>query len=135
MRPPRFCFPLVILALLALSGCSTPRAERITVIIATAKPEGDDLLIEVVRPRPLEGATFLLFPLESRIIEEMAGKTWLIQLRDKQVVDLLKLAEYLRGYEEHVRSGDDPLAYDSYPPLRLRLTELAAPPSQIDPPS
>jgi hypothetical protein len=135
MRPLSFCLPLLVLVMLALFGCSMPKAERVTSIIATARSKNGGLSMEVVRPVSLKGVTFLLLPVESRAIEQMAGKTWLVQLRDKEVVDLLKLAEYLRGYQEHVRSGDDPLAYDGYSPLHFRLSELAAPPSQIDPPS
>ena len=104
MRPLSFCLPLLVLVMLALFGCSTPKAERVTGIIATARSKNGGLSMEVVRPVSLKGVTFLLLPVESRAIEQMAGKTWLVQLRDKEVVDLLKLAEYLRGYPDEIEA-------------------------------
>jgi hypothetical protein len=135
MRAQRFLSHLLSLAILALSGCTTPRQERHAFLVsATARPDSGGLAMDIIHPASLKGTSFLLYELEPQATEQMTGKTWMLQLRDRTVVELVKQADYKHGYNEHVRSGADPLAYDGYFPPRLRLSDLAAPPTEINSP-
>ena len=136
MRSQTLHLCLLLLGLMALSGCARPgNRDRGFIVSATARPYKGGLEMDIVRPASLKGTTFLLSPIEPHTIEKMSGKTWLLQLRDKTVVDLLRQADHIHGYHEHVRRGADPLKYDAYSLPHLRLSDLAAPPIQIDPPS
>ncbi|ATC63807.1 hypothetical protein CMV30_07510 [Nibricoccus aquaticus] len=91
-------------------------------------------MMEVIHPISLKGTLLFFSPIKRQAVDQMTGKHWRLLLRDRQLVDLFKQAEVKRRFDEHVRSGIDPLMFSDVSfAANLRLSDLAAPPAEIEP--